>query len=208
MNANSRYWQCLFVVISFSISWPIALNHLPWSFWGNIEGSERLISHHLKSNLGSLAWTAIVSVNTDRNLSHIIYLFPFLPFSTSYLSSASLSPHSLFHTPILCFLPSPPFVFKLMQQIVIVSIYTQCYVFTHAQVLHNMANPRLQHGTSGPDSNHPILQSKEYKPSTFPRRSKKKPQQQLSPMMPRKQVLREDGTSPQTVDVMKGMCCI
>ena len=94
-----------------------------------------------------------------------------------------------------------------MQQIVIASIYTQCYAFT-SQVLYNMANPKLQHGTTGSDSNHPILQSKEYKPSTFPRRSKKTPQQQLSPMMPRKQVLREDNTSLPTADVMKGTCCV
>ena len=45
----------------------------------------------------------------------------------SYLSTSfsPLLPHSLFHTPILSFSPSPSFVFKLMQQIVIAGIYTQ-----------------------------------------------------------------------------------
>ena len=72
-----------------------------------------------------------------------------------------------------------------------------------------MANPQLHHGTTGSDSNHPILQpQQEYKPSTFPRRSIKTQQQQLSPVMPRKQVLHGDGTSPLSIDVIKSMCYV
>lgn len=72
-----------------------------------------------------------------------------------------------------------------------------------------MANPKLHHGTTGSDSNHPILQlQQKYKPNTFPRRSMKSQQQQFSPVMPRKQVLHEDGTSPPPSDVIKGMCYV